>query len=87
MFLHVILALGAALVARCEILDRRPLSFATIPDGTYIAPNPSNVTTLLEFIRSREDLSILASVVEEAGGQLPGIVGRQSTRDETNPLW
>ncbi|KAB5575335.1 FAS1 domain-containing protein [Coniochaeta sp. 2T2.1] len=68
MFLHFILALGHALVARCDVHDRQPLSFATIPDGTYNAPVPPNVTTLLEFIHSREDLTVLASVAEQAGG-------------------
>ncbi|KAK4115189.1 hypothetical protein N656DRAFT_486610 [Canariomyces notabilis] len=71
MLLHTILTLGAALVAQYEVLDRQPLSFAAIPDGTYIAPKPYNVTALLDFIRSREDLSVLASVVERAGGRLP----------------
>jgi hypothetical protein len=71
MLLRAILAFGATLVAQCEVLDRQPLSFAPIPDGTYIPPNPSGVTTLLDFIQSRQDLSILASVVHEAGGLLP----------------
>lgn len=66
---HVFWVLGAALLARCEVLDRQPLSFAPVPNDVYIAPNSANVTTLLNFINSREDLSILASVAEQTGGQ------------------
>lgn len=67
-FQHVFLVFGVALVAHCEVRDRLPLSFAPIPDGTYIAPVASNVTTLLDFIRSQDELSILLSMVEETGG-------------------
>lgn len=65
---YVISALGAALSTRCEVLDRQPLSFAPVLDDIYIAPNSANVTTLFNFIKSREDLSILASVAEQTGG-------------------
>jgi hypothetical protein len=34
----------------------------------YVAPTPANVTTLLDFINSRSDLSSLASVLVECGG-------------------
>ncbi|KAJ5708164.1 FAS1 domain-containing protein [Penicillium malachiteum] len=78
-FQHVFLALGAALVAHCEVLDRLPLSFAPIPDGTYVAPVASNVTTLLDFIRSRDELSFLSSMVEETGGFVQAL--------NTTPTW
>ena len=67
---HIFLAFEAVLEAYCEVQDRLPLSFAPIPDGTYIAPVEANVTTLLEFIRSQDDLSMLASMTEETGGNI-----------------
>lgn len=57
-----------ALLTQGEVLDRQPLSFATLPDGTYVAPKSDNVVTLLDFVKSRDDLSIFASIAEQTGG-------------------
>jgi len=44
-----------------------PLAYRTVAT-TYVAPNPSNVSTLWEFIVSRPDLSSLKTAVEQIGG-------------------
>ncbi|KAH6971170.1 FAS1 domain-containing protein [Ilyonectria sp. MPI-CAGE-AT-0026] len=67
-FLLAIAVLGLASTTTCEVLDRQPLSYAAIPDGTYVAPVSPTTTTLLDFIESRDDLSILSSMAKEAQG-------------------
>lgn len=52
----------------CDRIDREPLTYATVPEGTYVPPKNSNVTTLLDFIKSRDDLTSLAGVLAECGG-------------------
>ncbi|KFY59652.1 hypothetical protein V496_05606 [Pseudogymnoascus sp. VKM F-4515 (FW-2607)] len=54
----------------CDRIDRQPLSYATIPNGTYVLPKNSNITTLLDFVKSRDDLTSLASVLAESAGFL-----------------
>ncbi|KAJ5619124.1 FAS1 domain-containing protein [Penicillium lagena] len=44
-----------------------PIAYRNI-NGAYQAPASANVTTLLDFIKSRSDLSSLASAVEGCGG-------------------
>lgn len=60
------LALFASAI--CDRTDREPLTYAPIPDGTYVPPKASGVTTLLDFVKSRSDLTILAEILEECGG-------------------
>lgn len=51
---------------------RQPLSYAPLPDDVYVAPVPNSTVTLLNFIRSRPELSTLAQVVEgPAGKRIP----------------
>ena len=59
----VITALGL-----CDRIDRQPLTYATIPKGTYVPPKNSTITTLLDFVKSRDDLTTLAGVLAECGG-------------------
>ncbi|KFY91691.1 hypothetical protein V500_04510 [Pseudogymnoascus sp. VKM F-4518 (FW-2643)] len=61
----VITALGL-----CDRIDRQPLTYATVPEGTYVPPKNPNVTTLLDFVKSRSDLTSLASILAECGGFL-----------------
>ncbi|OBT58043.1 hypothetical protein VE04_01408 [Pseudogymnoascus sp. 24MN13] len=61
----VITALGL-----CDRIDRQPLTYATVPEGTYVPPKNSNATTLLDFIKSRDDLTSLAIILAECGGFL-----------------
>ncbi|KAJ4991052.1 hypothetical protein SVAN01_03402 [Stagonosporopsis vannaccii] len=44
-----------------------PLIYASIPDDTYIAPK-QGLTTLLDVIKSRDDLSALARGLQEPAG-------------------
>jgi hypothetical protein len=60
---------ACSLLAVAKVFDRQPLSYATIPEGTYAPPNKSGETTLLDLIDSRDDLSELAKVVRETPGK------------------
>ncbi|ORY58838.1 FAS1 domain-containing protein [Pseudomassariella vexata] len=51
-----------------ESHDRRPLSYAPKPAGQYIVPKPEGTESLLDFIRSRSDLSVLAEVIANSSG-------------------
>ncbi|RMJ16101.1 hypothetical protein CDV36_004229 [Fusarium kuroshium] len=64
-FYSLFLSALAASTSLCEIVDRQPLTFAPVPDDTYVAPASD---TLLDFIQSREDLSILSSTLDQLGG-------------------
>ncbi|KAJ5657638.1 uncharacterized protein N7484_001287 [Penicillium longicatenatum] len=44
------------------------LSYVTEPPQVYVAPKPTNITTLLDFIDSREDLSNLSQILREPAG-------------------
>jgi hypothetical protein len=59
-----------AAVASCDakVFDRQALSYAPIPEGIYQPPAKSGETTLLDFIKSRDDLSELSKLVEETPG-------------------
>lgn len=60
----------ATLVASCKakVFDRRWLSYAPIPEGTYEPPKTPGEVTLLDFIKSRDDLSELLKVVNQTPG-------------------
>jgi len=55
-------------VGRCDTTSRQPLAYAPLPQGTYVPPKNSSVTTLLDFVKSHSDLSVLAGVLAECGG-------------------
>ncbi|RFU26837.1 hypothetical protein B7463_g9498, partial [Scytalidium lignicola] len=55
-----------------------PYNYRNVP-STYIAAKPAGVTTLLDFINSRPDLTSLASVLEQCGGFQEAF--------DTNPTW
>ncbi|KAF3797210.1 hypothetical protein GCG54_00009180 [Colletotrichum gloeosporioides] len=48
--------------------DRRPLSYAPKPDGTYVPAKADGVITLLDFVNSRSDLAELAKVLNGSAG-------------------
>ncbi|KAI8675733.1 FAS1 domain-containing protein [Fusarium keratoplasticum] len=64
-FYSVFLSALAASTSLCEVIDRQPLTFAPVPEDTYVVPASD---TLLDFIQSREDLSILSSTLDQLGG-------------------
>jgi hypothetical protein len=66
--LFLLSTLGLVVVGQAKVFDRQVLSYAPIPEGTYVPPKKSGEVTLLDFIRSRDDLSELAKVVSEAPG-------------------
>jgi hypothetical protein len=55
-------------LGRCDTSNRQPLTYAAIPDRIYVPPKNSSITTLLDLVQSRSDLSILASILAECGG-------------------
>ncbi|KAH8807801.1 FAS1 domain-containing protein [Xylogone sp. PMI_703] len=65
--------------AYCDILDRQPLSYVPTPEGAYVPSKNSSIVTLLDFVKSREDLSTLAQVLSECGGFLQAF--------DTAPQW
>lgn len=52
------------------VSSRDPLSYAPKPAQAYVAPKGANVTTLLDFLESRDDLTALAEVLQEPAGML-----------------
>ncbi|KAH9209661.1 FAS1 domain-containing protein [Leptodontidium sp. 2 PMI_412] len=69
-FSTVLTVLGLAISGSCDHTNREPLTYAPIPEGTYVVPKNASITTLLDFVKSRDDLSTLASVLGQAGGFL-----------------
>jgi hypothetical protein len=65
-FIGTLLLASAGLADRS---DRQALAYATLPEGIYAPAVNVNVTTLLEFIQSRSDLSILANLISQCGGK------------------
>ncbi|KAG4415351.1 hypothetical protein IFR04_011500 [Cadophora malorum] len=65
-----ILITFTALVAACsgKRLDRDPLTYAPVPEGTYVLPKNASTTTLLDLVKSRPDLSTLASLLPTLSG-------------------
>ncbi|EHK25770.1 uncharacterized protein TRIVIDRAFT_62437 [Trichoderma virens Gv29-8] len=55
-------------LAFADVVDRDPLEYIPAPSGTYIPPKDPSISTLLDFVKSREDLSILATVLNECAG-------------------
>ena len=53
----------------CDTSNRLPLTYAAIPNGTYVPTKNSSITTLLDLVKSRSDLSILATILAECGGK------------------
>lgn len=59
---------AAAALCNAKVFDRQALSYAPIPDDIYQPPADSSETTLLDLIKSRDDLSELLKLVEETPG-------------------
>ncbi|KAH7391481.1 FAS1 domain-containing protein [Cadophora sp. MPI-SDFR-AT-0126] len=76
-----ILVSFTAVIATCsgKRLNRAPLTYAPVPEGMYALPRNANTTTLLDLVKSRPDLSTLASL-------LPSLSGFEEAFD-TPPQW
>ncbi|KAL7794845.1 FAS1 domain-containing protein [Trichoderma afarasin] len=55
-------------LASADVVDHDPLAYYPAPAGTYIPPKDPSINTLLDFVKSRDDLSILATVLSECAG-------------------
>ncbi|PKX89860.1 uncharacterized protein P174DRAFT_464258 [Aspergillus novofumigatus IBT 16806] len=72
--------LATCLTACSSVLaeTQDPLNYRNIKPS-YVAPKSSNTTTLLEFIKSRSDLSRLSEALDKVGGF--------SEAFDTDPTW
>lgn len=70
-FSALLALLAFAISTSCDNSGRKPLTYASVPDGTYVPPKNSSIITLLDFVKSRDDLTTLASVLAECGGKFP----------------
>jgi len=68
----VMLALMAS--GFCDRQNRPPLTYAQLPVNVYKPLKNSSVITLLDFVKSRSDLTTLASVLANCGGLCPFIL-------------
>ncbi|CAI7564062.1 unnamed protein product [Penicillium pancosmium] len=50
------------------VVASETLSYVAEPSQVYIAPKPANISTLLDFIDSRDDLSNLSKILREPAG-------------------
>lgn len=55
------------------------LSYVAEPQQVYVPPKPAGITTLLDFIESREDLSNLSAILREPAGFVKAF--------DTTPNW
>ncbi|TDZ34227.1 hypothetical protein C8035_v009527 [Colletotrichum spinosum] len=62
-----------------SVFERTPLSYAPKPDGIYTIPKKANVTTLLDFVNSRSDLTELARILNASSGFAEAF--------DTTPTW
>lgn len=67
-FIRPLLLFSTIAVSVCDRLDRQALSYAAIPNGVYVPPKNSSIVTLLDVVKSHDDLSILAEILEECVG-------------------
>lgn len=66
-YIAFVLSLGISVFAK--VFDRQALTYAPIPEGTYKPPNKPGETTLLDLIKSSDELSVLATIVYETPGR------------------
>ncbi|GAC75876.1 actin-related protein Arp2/3 complex, subunit ARPC4 [Moesziomyces antarcticus T-34] len=62
-----LLALASSLVG-ARSTSRRPLSYAPEPQDVYVAPTNMSTTTLLDFVKSRPELSTLLGHLQQSAG-------------------
>lgn len=55
-------------LASADVVDHDPLEYFPSPSGTYIPPKDPSIRTLLDVVKSRDDLSMLAEVLSECAG-------------------
>ncbi|KAJ6006302.1 hypothetical protein N7451_004246 [Penicillium sp. IBT 35674x] len=57
-----------SIVSAFQLVASDKLSYVAEPQEAYVAPKPASITTLLDFIDSREDLSNLSAILREPAG-------------------
>ncbi|XXG96833.1 hypothetical protein Hte_003124 [Hypoxylon texense] len=55
-------------IVSAEDNGRLPLSYRPSPESVYVPPKPEDSVSLLDYVNSRDDLTILAQVVSECAG-------------------
>jgi hypothetical protein len=68
-FSRLIYALLLVSTGLADRSDRQALTYAALPEDIYTPPINSSVITLLDFIKSRSELSILADLLTECSGK------------------
>jgi hypothetical protein len=68
-FSRLIFTLLLASTGLADRSDRQALTYASLPEGIYAPSVNASITTLLDFIKSRSELSILANLITECGGK------------------
>lgn len=68
--MHFQIILIALAAFALSVDSRDPLSYASEPENVYSPAKNASVTTLLDLIRSRSDLSSLAATIQEPAGTL-----------------
>lgn len=58
-----------ASIGCASIIDRQLLTYAPIPADAYTPTVNASILTLLEFVKSRPELSNLTAVLEQSAGQ------------------
>lgn len=71
MLLRCLVLFSVITASCCDRIDRQLLSYASVPNGVYVPPKNSSTVTLLDLIKTRSDLSILADILGECGGEIP----------------
>lgn len=62
-----------------EDSGRLPLSYRPSPESVYVPPKSEDSISILDYVNSRNDLSILAQVISECAGECdPSLIGRCS---------
>ncbi|SNX85119.1 uncharacterized protein MEPE_03828 [Melanopsichium pennsylvanicum] len=74
----ILLAASAGFVS-AQSSSRRPLSYAPQPQDVYFPPKTQSVTTLLDFIKAKPELSTLLGLLDGSAGFVQAF--------QTEPTW
>jgi hypothetical protein len=69
-FSSIVSAIASVHLCSGKRVDRQLLSHAPVPVGTYAPVKNVSVTTLLDFLQSRGELSVLAGMLGQLSGEI-----------------